>query len=322
MVTLADFSDTASMMSCKRCGRLLGAEDRFCRFCGQDQLDDDPDAPAVMSGLIDVTQPPANGDALAQPGRRAEGVNAGDGALLGRTGGGFPGRWAVRVAAVVLVVLAIALLHDLYRGWQDENTRRVELGAALAQVEEALGRGDLNEAQLKLSILDALNPNDAEVKAKREAFEQRVQALTAERDRLRAVVAKEQADAGDDAAAGTPEAAVNAAPPVAAVAAVPEVPASPAASAATPTPATSPAPVSVPIPAPAPAPPPASAPAPAPTPAPAPVAESAPVQASVPASTPPPAPPSPSQAPAATSNAPPPAACPEALAALALCPKR
>src|SRR5687768_5159223 len=38
-----DFSDTQSLLPCKRCGELLQEGDRFCRYCGHDQLEPDVD---------------------------------------------------------------------------------------------------------------------------------------------------------------------------------------------------------------------------------------------------------------------------------------
>ena len=304
MVTLADFSDTASLMTCKRCGQLLQEGDRFCRFCGQDQQDESLDAGGSMPPFIDVTQPPANGDPAVAPAaqravRRAARLqerlrpNDDDAPERGPGGAVVPGRWAVGVAALVLVVLAIALLHDLYRSRQDESTRRTELTTALTQVEEALGRGDLSEVQLKLAILDAMNPNDADVKVKRDAFERRVQELTAERDRLRAAVGQEQGastPAAPEAPAIAPRIPATATAPVA----------SPAPDVAVPSPVPSPAPAAVPAPA--------SASASAPRPSAS--------TASAPATTAAPEPTPATAAPAARS------ACPEALAAMALCPNR
>jgi len=265
------------------------------------------DAGGAMPPFIDVTQPPANGDpalapADARAARRAarlrERLRNGDDDAPERGPGGavVPGRWAVSIAAVVLVVLAVALLHDLYRSRQDESTRRAELTTALAQVEEALGRGDLSEVQLKLAILDAMNPNDADVKVKREAFERRVQELTAERDQLRAAVGQEP---------GPPTTAAPEVPAIArqtpATAGMPATP--PAVDVPTPTPAPAPAAVPAPTSASASAPGPSAPTVPAPAPAPA---------APAPAPEPTPA----AAAPAGQK------ACPEALAAMALCPSR
>ena len=299
MVTLADFSDTASMVHCSRCGELLQEGDRFCRFCGQEQaysedaeiitLTDSPE-PFGMQPLASAPSgtrwtahapptPTGAGKAPSPPRGRAVSV---------------PARWVLGIAVLVLLVLAAALLHDLYRSGQDESTRQAELGSALAQVEAALQRGDLNEVQLKLAILDAMNPNDADVKAQREAFDRRVRELTAERDRLRETMAKPQPAPAAREPASVPGAAT----------------AGPAASASPPVAAA-----------------PATAPAPALTPAPAapvpPTAQAAPPAVPTPAPTPTPA----AAAPAAPAAAPPaarpaPAHCPEAMAALSLCPTR
>jgi len=275
MVTLADFSDTASMVSCSRCGQLLQEGDRFCRFCGQEQqvsadaefitLTDSPESfglPPLASTPSAAPRPAAKaaGSAPARPRGRAVSV---------------PARWVLGIAVVVLLVLAAALLHDLYRSEQDESTRHAELGAALAQVEAALQRGDLNEVQLKLAILDALNPNDADVRAQRDAFDRRVQELTAERDRLRESMTK------------GPPASAAPAPVAEAAAAAPASPAAPA------VPVVPPAEPTAPV---------ASAP-PAPPAAPPPAAEPAPV-------------PAPAAAPPVSGG------CPEAMAALSLCPTR
>lgn len=311
MVTLADFSDTASLVSCSHCGQFLQEGDRFCRFCGHEQ-EIGPDAEVIT--LTDSLGPDFVPRATAAPSPLRKGSRDSPpfddpGLAPGRTrgGGASPARWILGIAAVVLVVLAAYLLHDLYRGEQDESTRRAELGSALSQVESALARGDLNEVQLKLDILDALNPNDPEVKARRVAFDRRVQELTAERDRLRAAVGREQGGAVREAAKPADAAPSTPAPVAApAPAPAPAVAATPPAAAATPTPVSAPAPVAAASPAaeaaapPAPressATPPAASPAPAPAPAPATA--------------------SPAAAPQGT------APCPEALAAMALCPNR
>ena len=40
-VSLAEFSDTACFLPCRHCSELVQEDDRFCRFCGADQLDMD-----------------------------------------------------------------------------------------------------------------------------------------------------------------------------------------------------------------------------------------------------------------------------------------
>ncbi|SFM28437.1 zinc ribbon domain-containing protein [Variovorax sp. OV329] len=307
MVTLADFSDTASLVSCSHCGQFLQEGDRFCRFCGHEQ-EISPDAEVIT--LTDSLGPDFMPRATAAPpaGRRGalQSPPFDDPAFapgMARGGGISPARWILGIAAVVLVVLAAYLLHDLYRGEQDESTRRAELGTALSQVESALARGDLNEVQLKLDILDALNPNDPDVKARRQAFDRRVLELTAERDRLRAAVGKEQGGAARDVVKATdvqPAAATPAPAPAPTSAPAPAPAATTAASTPSREAATASAPresaISSPVPA-----TPATAP-------PAPPAASAPGVAG------------PVSAPAAAPQGT--APCPEALAAMALCPNR
>jgi len=293
MVTLADFSDTPLMVTCMRCNQVLQDGDRFCRFCVQDQFDIDPLAVKPGTDIVDVTQPASALDvpqAAVAPVRKKRpkwrqppDVDEDDPPALRRAAGGafVPGRWVIGIAVAMLVVLGASLLYDLYRSQLDDATRRVELSSALSQVESALERGDLNEVQLKLAILDALNPNDPDVRAKRQAFEERVQSLTAERDRLRAAVSGKGTPAPAPAADAVP---VAVSPPPAPAAPSVEVPAR-----EEPPPAAPPVAAAEPVPAPTPKPA-AAAPAPAPVPA-----------------TPP----------AAASGA-----CPEALAALALCTNR
>jgi len=40
-VSLVEFSDTACFLPCRHCSELVQEDDRFCRFCGADQLDID-----------------------------------------------------------------------------------------------------------------------------------------------------------------------------------------------------------------------------------------------------------------------------------------
>ena len=40
-VSLVEFSDTACFLPCRDCSELVQEDDRFCRFCGADQLDND-----------------------------------------------------------------------------------------------------------------------------------------------------------------------------------------------------------------------------------------------------------------------------------------
>ncbi|MBS0343323.1 MAG: hypothetical protein JSS56_22700 [Proteobacteria bacterium] len=133
MVILADFSDTQFLMTCKRCEQTLQEGDRFCRYCGQDQLEGDP------SAVIDITQPASNGDAVApealptQRSARRDAWRQGasttddaqhDAASDGRPGGSVaPRRWLVGLAFAVVLGLAAVLLYELYLGRQEEAAR-------------------------------------------------------------------------------------------------------------------------------------------------------------------------------------------------------
>jgi len=44
-VSLVEFSDTACFLPCRHCSELVQEDDRFCRFCGADQLDVDGNGP-------------------------------------------------------------------------------------------------------------------------------------------------------------------------------------------------------------------------------------------------------------------------------------
>jgi len=344
MESTADFTDTSFQMPCMRCNQLLQGGDRFCRFCGQDQLDAGIDpwasrpvpldlvgsAPQVehielpLAGL-DTSPLSASGlvptDSVAgHRGRPMVPAPDGDGRAPPGADTRTYSRLLIGIGVLLLLGLAALLAHDFYRTRQEEAARRGELNAALQQVESALGRGDLAAAQLKLSILAALNPDNADVQAQRERFERRVQEMTDERDRLRAAI-------GPPASVPVVAPAAVAAP---ALATAPAVPSSAATSpvAAEPPQAAVPTPVAVQTPV---------APPEPPTPQPAPVAVSAlpaPAANAVsesppPAPTPePPAPtpadsaPEPAPADAAPSPVPTSATCHEALAAMALCPNR
>ena len=145
MVILADFSDTQLQVTCKRCEQTLQEGDRFCRYCGQDQLEGDP------SAVIDITQPASNGDGEAfdpisakhaarrnswrEPVLLQEAAGPAD-TTDSRPGGAVaPSRWSMGLAATVLLALAGVLLYDLYLGSTEEPARQAEqaFGAAREQ---------------------------------------------------------------------------------------------------------------------------------------------------------------------------------------------
>ncbi len=131
MVILADFSDTQLQVTCKRCEQTLQEGDRFCRYCGQDQLEGDP------SAVIDITQPASNGDGMASdplPAKHAArrhprrepvllqdapgpagAPDSGPGRAVARS------RWSMGLAAAVLLALAGVLSYDWYVGGRQER---------------------------------------------------------------------------------------------------------------------------------------------------------------------------------------------------------
>jgi hypothetical protein len=260
LVQIADFSDTQSLLPCKRCTELLQEGDRFCRYCGQDQLDSEavelPGATARRStfGGAKALVPWGADDATAAHGRAARTHPPrppdDDAPADWSTRSVAPSRLALGIAAGLLLLLAFVLVHDLYR-------ERQAFQESVQEVQAALGRGDLSGAQRGLDVLEVEKMADPAVVQLRQDFDRRMQALVEERDRLRA-----------GAAPATPPAAP---PPQAA--APPEP--TPAAAAPEAPPAAPPVATQAPVveaPAPAPvvqAPPPAAEPAPAPEPAPA-----------------------------------------------------
>ena len=135
MVILADFSDTQLQVTCKRCEQTLQEGDRFCRYCGQDQLEGDP------SAVIDITQAASNGEGEAfepmstqhaarrnawrEPVLLQEAAGRAD-TTDSRPGGAVaPSRWSMGLAAAVLLALAAVLSYDLYLGSKEEPARQV-----------------------------------------------------------------------------------------------------------------------------------------------------------------------------------------------------
>ncbi|HYP69657.1 MAG TPA: hypothetical protein VEP93_02175 [Variovorax sp.] len=147
MVILADFSDTQLQATCKRCEQTLQEGDRFCRYCGQDQLEGDP------SAVIDITQPASNGDgeplepisakhaarrnAWREPVSFLEAAGPADAADSRPGGAVAPSRWSMGLAAAVLLALAAALLYDLYLGSKEEPARQAEQASGAAREQAA-----------------------------------------------------------------------------------------------------------------------------------------------------------------------------------------
>lgn len=189
-----DFSDTQSLLPCKRCAELLQEGDRFCRYCGQDQFEPDVDVDVDDEPLGTPSARTAFGGAkallpLAPESRSARGRSARKHALRtdmeikpdlafpgavwqrqanGRAAADAPRDWSNRsiapsrltlgVAAALLLLMIFVLLHDLYVEWQAGAAGPQSLKQNVEQVQGAL----------------------------KDAIDKQIQELTDERDRLRA----------------------------------------------------------------------------------------------------------------------------------------
>lgn len=159
MVILADFSDTQLEVTCKRCEHTLQEGDRFCRYCGQDQLEGDP------SAVIDITQPASNGDGMASdpfPAKRAarrqprrEPVLLQDAPGPAGTPDSEPGRavarsrWSMGLAAVVLLALAGVLSYDWYVSGRQERTPQASQASQASQEAGGVARVEEKAAPRK-----------------------------------------------------------------------------------------------------------------------------------------------------------------------------
>ncbi|HSV58966.1 MAG TPA: hypothetical protein VLJ19_08725 [Variovorax sp.] len=188
---MQDFSDTQSLLPCKRCAELLQEGDRFCRYCGQDQLEPDVDelfdvepARATFAGAkarapLAAKSKPSQGRAagaralqadveikpdLAFPGavwqRQADRGRADDAPIDWSNRSISPSRLALGISAALLLALALVLVHDLYVEWQGEPGAKQSLKENVEQVQGAV----------------------------KEAIDQQIQELAQERDRLRAAI--------------------------------------------------------------------------------------------------------------------------------------
>jgi hypothetical protein len=269
MVNLADFSDTSFLEPCKHCGELLQERERFCPFCGTDRLAQyasGGDAPEVELELergvfggsralaaytVDyplVSQQDApdgaireevgSGVGFVRPGTVAWQKEASpDGKVDWADSSLTPNRLVLGIAAALVAFFALALVYDhFYLDKQREADRQQAFQVNVAQVQDALGRGDLSAAERGIEVLDTEHPNDPGVQKLKEAFDRRVQEQdeATRRDPVR--------DAPADAPPGVPVRAEAVAPP--APAAAPRADAPPvAAAAAAAVPAPQPAPV-------------------------------------------------------------------------------
>jgi hypothetical protein len=157
MSTLADLSQTEPLVPCKHCGQLLPEEDRYCRFCGQDQLDEDPGS-AIESTLTEAGYPsPSDVDqilsivpALADPTHRAalgsvDDFESFEPPRRGRSGSVVISRIAIALAALMLLVLALVVMHDLYRK-READLRLQELTAERDRLRSGAAAGAVSPA--------------------------------------------------------------------------------------------------------------------------------------------------------------------------------
>ena len=226
MVSLAEFSDTCFFVPCKRCAELLQEGDRFCRSCGKDQSDTDGAGDAesaaepergtstrggarspIEMDFADTLQPEEQvtvGHPV--PTSANEEVNPKIGLVRPDAfvqkevlGGGGPRQWAgssvsayrlvIGIQAALVILLALALGHDLYLEKQSEAGRLQEFRANVELMQSALSRGDLSAAERALDVLDADYENHPDVQKLRQAFDRQVQlreqGQAVKRDQLR-----------------------------------------------------------------------------------------------------------------------------------------
>ncbi|RZL86045.1 MAG: hypothetical protein EOP82_31490 [Variovorax sp.] len=196
---LAEFSDTACFLPCKRCSELVQENDRFCRFCGVDQFDTDGDAvPTVKARSpieldfaatlqpeepAEVVQfaPMRAADEAVKPAVVLDRPNAfGQKRLLEdsrpghRAGSSFVAfRLAIGMVSVgVLLALALGPNLDLEK-----------LRATVGQMQSALLRGDLRSDTFALGFLDAGEAFNRQIPAP--AQEEQPGQAAATRDRVR-----------------------------------------------------------------------------------------------------------------------------------------
>lgn len=197
MVNQADL-DSSLSVPCRHCAALLQKRERFCPFCGEDQFDLDgavdarsavgPERSTSAGGGNLVPTSAAKEEAnseigLARPALRQQEVQGGGGS--GRRAGRYAisNRWVIGIVAA-LVLLVLALVHDIYLDKQSEAGKLRQFNANLEQVQSALSRGDLSAAKRVLDVLDAGHADDPGMKELRQAFDRRAQEEAAKREQL------------------------------------------------------------------------------------------------------------------------------------------
>lgn len=199
MVNLADL-DSSFSVPCKHCAALLQKRERFCPFCGEDQFDTDgavdarstvePERSTSAGGGNLVPTSAAKEEAnseigIARPGALGQQEVLGGGGSGHRAGSSaIPNRWVIGIVAA-LVLLVLALVHDIYLDKQSEASKLRQFKANVEQVQSALSRGDLSAAKRVLDALDADHADDPGVKELWQAFDRRAQEQAAKREQLR-----------------------------------------------------------------------------------------------------------------------------------------
>lgn len=199
MVNLADL-DSSLLVPCKHCAALLQKRERFCPFCGEDQFDSDgavdarsavePERSTSAGGGNPVPTRAAKEEAnsemgLARPGAFWQQEVLGGGGPGHRAGSSaIPKRWVIGILAA-LVLLVLALAHDIYLDKQGEADKLRQFKANVEQVQSALSRGDLSAAERVLDALNAYHADDPGVKELWQAFDRQAQERAAKREQLR-----------------------------------------------------------------------------------------------------------------------------------------
>ena len=232
MVNLAD-SDTVFLVPCKHCDELLPDGERFCPICGKDQSvaaveAHEPSGRQVRARAAKEESGPRFDLVRADTSRQQVGPRSRAPRQLAERSAD-QNRWVIGIAAAVVVLLLIAVVHDnFFLDQQSEAGKGRNIRANVEQVQGALRRGDLTAAESVLDELDARHAGDAGVQALRQQLHKLGQEQEAKRDRLRDAAGKapEASGASEPAARAAP-APLYPAPPVVAVPAAGAVSADP-----------------------------------------------------------------------------------------------
>ncbi|MBU1359144.1 MAG: hypothetical protein KKC85_20570 [Gammaproteobacteria bacterium] len=183
MESPAHLTDTSFPMSCMRCNQLLHGVDRFCRHCGQDQLDADFDPwesrPAALGATsrtaplasFDWTPAPAAAPAFAPARARVQVQELGEppGRTIAFT------RLSIGLMAMAMLALVAALTHDLYRTLQEDEAQPREPGWTLQRINSPAGNTDAPAAQNTLAMASPAAPAKLDVQSMQDPLERPAQ---------------------------------------------------------------------------------------------------------------------------------------------------